>query len=85
MRFTVVVVVALFASPVLACDQWCRDARAQTDAQIAEFSADVRAQETNRRLRAVEDEVRRLRQDAETQRTNDEWWRGFDERKRRRY
>jgi hypothetical protein len=86
MRVAVAVLAALVASPVHAggCDELCRDRRAATNAEIAEFSADLRQMEANRRLRGIEDEIRKLRQDAETQRIDDEWWRGFDERKRRR-
>jgi replicative DNA helicase len=76
MRFTVAVVVALYRSPVQAggCDELCREARARTNAEIAEFSADMRAQETNRRLRNIEDGIDRLRRETETQRLSDEYW-----------
>lgn len=82
MRVTVAVAVALVASPSMACDWLCQDSRRERAQMQSELSADLRQMETNHRLRAIEDEVRTMRREAEDKRISDDYWRPFDSKKR---
>lgn len=76
MRVAVVVAAALLASPVQAgpCDELCREKRASWERDYSEFQADNRARDSDRRLRAIQDEVSTLRREAEDRRVSEEYW-----------
>ena len=83
MRVAVAIAATLLASPAMACDWLCQDGRRERAQLQQDLSDTIRQMETNRRLRGIEDEVRKLRSEQEWQRINDDYWRDFDARKRR--